>query len=93
MHLSFMDEDTKIIASTNYHAKTLILLNCLTKLLICRDAYWKIAGEEMGLGKPWKPNWTNNDEFKFVIGVCENKITKNYSKIAQYVLAFPTEEM
>ena len=25
-------------------------------LIRCRDAYWKIAGEEMGLGKPWKPS-------------------------------------
>ena len=24
----------------------------------CRDAYWKIAGEEMGLGKPWKPDYS-----------------------------------
>ena len=52
MHLSFMDKDAKIIASTNYHIKTLIELNCLTKLRICRDAYWKIAGD-------WRP------EFRF----------------------------
>lgn len=26
------------------------LLNAFQKLLMCRDAYWKIAGEEMGLG-------------------------------------------
>lgn len=31
-------------------------LNTLGKLIICRNAYWKIAGEEMRLGKPWKPN-------------------------------------
>ena len=24
-------------------------------LLLYRDAYWKIAGEKMGLGKPWEP--------------------------------------
>ena len=62
-------------------------------LYICRDAYWKIAGKEMGLGKPWEPNWTNTDDYKFVIGVFENKIIKSYNRIAQYVLAFPTEEM
>ena len=28
------------------------ILQSLQKLLVCRDAYWKIAGEEMGLGKP-----------------------------------------
>lgn len=31
-------------------------LNILGKLLICRNAYWKIIGEQMGLGKPWKPD-------------------------------------
>lgn len=34
------------------------LLNNFQKLLICRDTYWKIYGEEMGLGKPWKPDWS-----------------------------------
>ena len=32
-------------------------VNVLTKLLICRNAYWEIAGKELGLGKPWKPDW------------------------------------
>ena len=27
-------------------------LNAFQKLLMCRDAYWKIAGEQMGLDKP-----------------------------------------
>ena len=29
------------------------------ELLIARDAYWKIAGEEMGLGKPWEHDFAN----------------------------------
>lgn len=62
-------------------------------LLLCRDAYWKIAGEEIGLGKPWKPDWTNNNEVKFIIGVSENEIIKCCSGIAQYIFAFPTKEM
>ena len=62
-------------------------------LLLYRDAYWKIAGEEKGLGKPWEPDWTNNNEVKFIIGVSENEIIKCYNGIAQYILAFPTEEM
>ena len=32
------------------------LLTSLQKLIICRDAYWKLYGEEMGLGKPWGPD-------------------------------------
>ena len=34
--------------------RILNILDDLRRLLICRDAYWKIAGEEMGLGKPWE---------------------------------------
>ena len=69
------------------------LLNVFEKLLVCRDAYWEIAGEEMCLDKPWEPDWENYNDFKFVIGVNENKIIKCYNTIAQFVLAFPTEEM
>ena len=94
MHLGFMDEDTKIIASTNYHIKTLILLNCLTKLRICRDAYWKIAGEEMGLDKPWEPDYTNTGEKKFSIWVDfgEIKLGGPFTT-TQMVLSFPTAKM
>lgn len=69
------------------------ILESLQKLLVCRDVYWKIAGEEVGLGKPWEPDWTNNNEVKFIIGVSENEFIKGYNGIAQYILAFPTEEM
>ena len=40
------------------------LFEDLQQLLICRDAYWKIAGEEMGLGKPWEPDWNDNKQDK-----------------------------
>ena len=39
---------------TGYDAE---LIENLQTLKICRDAYWKIAGEQMGLGKPWEPDW------------------------------------
>ena len=29
------------------------------ELINARNAYWKLHGEEMGLGKPWEPNWTS----------------------------------
>lgn len=69
------------------------LLNSFRKLLICRDAYWKIAGEEMGLGKPWKPDWTKADERKYCIVNTEGNITKWVQKTTNKILAFPTEEM
>lgn len=39
-----------------WHGYRSVQLKIFQKLLICRDVYWKIAGEEMGLGKPWEPD-------------------------------------
>lgn len=72
-------------------------INILTKLLICRDAYWKIAGEKMGLNEPWEPDWDNGLQKKYaiypnltdyVLG-SKNKIYVGNTRI----LVFPTEEM
>ena len=66
------------------------LLGKFQRLLICRDAYWKIAGEEMGLGKSWEP--IDNKVFGII---------RQHGKIQNYndfvggstILEFPTEEM
>lgn len=68
-------------------------LESLRKLIICCDAYWKIAGDQMGLGKPWKPNWTNPSERKYCIVNTEGNITKWVQKTTNKIFAFPTEEM
>ena len=65
----------------------------LFKLLICRDAYWKIAGEEMGLGKPWKPDFDNDNEYKYGIFRLRNIIYKDATCINPRLLVFPTIEM
>lgn len=62
------------------------------ELLIARDAYWKIAGEQMGLGKPWEPDW-NWREYKFCIGTIYDEIEKFHAGSQNCMLAFPTEEM
>ena len=68
------------------------LLHKFNELLICRDAYWKIAGDEMGLGKPWEPDWKSNDA-KFIIQTYDNEV-ECWSVVATHrILAFPTEEM
>lgn len=41
--------------TTAYEKDVLDEFTYLWELKICRDAYWKIAGEQMGLGKPWEP--------------------------------------
>lgn len=69
------------------------LLSVFVKLLICQDAYWKIAGEQMGLGKPWEPDWNNDDTLKYCIIVERGFISKQNFRNIQFTLAFPTEEM
>ena len=68
------------------------LLSLFQQLLICRDAYWKIAGDEMELGKPWKPDWKDSN-FKY----CLKKMGDNIERLSEMtiscILTFPTEEM
>ena len=67
------------------------LLEDLQELLICRDAYWKLYGEEMGLGKPWK-----NGRCEVVYGIC-----RDYDDIVKqddywggaHIFEFPIREM
>ena len=71
------------------------VLQSLQKLLICRDAYWKIAGEEMGLGKDlsWVPDWMCVDRLYAILYryhyICKAEVNGGTSCI----LAFPTIEM
>lgn len=60
----------------------------LNRLLICRAAYWTMAGEEMGLQGPWEPDW--NDEKQDKYGLFE-ELKNTIINPASFV--FPTEEM
>ena len=55
------------------------------RLIVCRDAYWKVAGN-------WKPDFTNYEE-KFVIAYCYGKVYDTVSTNYNRVLVFPTEAM
>ena len=71
------------------------LLRSLQKLLICRDAYWKIAGEEIGLDKPWEPDW-DDDEWPdmYYISWSGKYLDKEKGyPCCNMILIFPTEEM
>jgi hypothetical protein len=61
------------------------------KLLICRDAYWKIAGEQMGLGKPWTQDY--NDRCFIIVNYKGNIHAYEYHGSDNVILAFPTAEM
>ena len=68
------------------------LLTSLQKLFIYRDAYWKIAGEEMGLGKPWEPSDSDYISGRFCIFVHKGNIICD-TPAQDCILTFPTEEM
>jgi hypothetical protein len=73
------------------------ILQSLQKLLVCRDAYWKIAGEEMGLGIPWKPDYDSGvDKFGIICldGVVQKSNPTTYwERHLNKILDFPTAEM
>lgn len=73
-----------------WHGYRSVQLKIFQKLLICRDAWWKIAGEKMGLGRPWEPGE------KKVFGIIRHhyKIQKLDEFVAgSTILEFPTAEM
>ena len=62
------------------------------KLKRCRNAYWKIAGEQMGLGKPWEPDWNDLNRKYFISLTCDGISLYDDFRNPQ-ILVFPTAEM
>lgn len=76
---------------SEYAYRNKSLYNAFDRLKICRDAYWKLYGEQMGLGKPWEPDCKNA-----VYGIFRSSgiiKTQDYFYGNTRVLEFPTEEM
>lgn len=70
------------------------LLCKLQVLILCRDAYWKIAGEEMGLGKPWELSIGTPIYYIYynrTVGTIKNDYADDIQ--GNIILAFPTKEM
>ena len=81
------------VETTDYELNLLNKFIFLWRLRVCRDAYWKIAGEEMGLGKPWKPDWKDNYQKKWIINFYQDEINLTNGPNVHFILAFPSEEM
>lgn len=91
------EECVKILgrsADVTYGYKKYVL-HTLQMLLVCRDAYWQIAGREMRLDDPWEPDYKNPDIDLYVIINSYNQVDK-----AKYgygfpvrIFTFPTEKM
>jgi hypothetical protein len=80
----------EIIRKNNYK---IALLESFQKLLICRDAYWMVYGEENGLGQPWEPDWR---EERYIIYRNQDDIIGGYRKagyVEHHIFEFPTKEM
>ena len=80
------------INNCTYAQNLLKKINKFQQLLICRDAYWKIAGEQMGLGKAWEPDWKDNND-KYFICYLQDALWMSNIKDCNRFLVFPTEEM
>lgn len=70
----------------------------LQKLLICRDAYWKLYGTRMCSKRFWEPDYDDGEDgnyfsTKFFIYCYRNKLNRGSAEMTQYTLAFPTEEI
>ena len=64
------------------------------KLILCRDAYWIIAGKQLGLNKPWSPNYDDDEAYYSQILKVKGKIvTPPYKQSIDTPFFFPTEKM
>lgn len=85
--------DYRSFNASNEQWKKLGLMNQFYQLLICRDAYWKLYGEEMGLGKPWEPDWR---EERYIIYRNQDIIIGGYREagyVEHHIFEFPTKEL
>lgn len=71
-------------------------MQTFAKLLICRDAYWKLYGEEIGLDKPWEPDWYGGSLYLFYYNPQKDEFVKTHYSLggsANSAFVFPTAEM
>lgn len=72
------------------------LMTKLSMLKVCRDAYWKIAGEELEMGEPWEPKLGNYIHYSINFYLYNDSFILHkgeYSSSDNRILVFPTEEM
>lgn len=81
-----LDEACNVINVKNHYAYRYSLLETLQRLLMFRDAWWKVADD-------WKPDWCDEHSIKYIIYICQDKINVSISIINSQLLAFPTAEM
>ena len=87
---------TKFDNEVSPDAPHIELFNNLYKIFICRNAYWKIAGEQLGLDKPWEPKFGKCVLFDITFYLYQDNFVLHkaeYRNSDNCILVFPTEEM
>lgn len=72
------------------------LMTKLSMIKVCRDAYWKIAGAEMRLGKPWEPKFGKYIHYNINFYLYKDSFVLHkgeYHSPDNRILVFPFEEM
>lgn len=87
--LGYDDRETYCICHTGANER---LFESLYSLKVCRDAYWAIAGDELGLNEPWEYDMSK-DEFASAIAYQYGSIQKCEVRYKNHFLTFPTQEM
>ena len=79
---------------TEYEENLIYKIGKLEHIKVCRDAYWKLYGEEMGLGKPWELSIGTPIYYIYynrTVGTIKNDYADDIQ--GNIILAFPTPEM
>ena len=70
------------------------LIQSFQRLIFYRNAYWKIAGKEMGLDKPWEPQFENCSIPHYCIFINHRgEVCNDCFYGSRCLLAFPSAEM
>lgn len=85
---TFRDVNGNFDNEINPYAPYINVVNEFFSLLICRDAYWKIAGEELGLDKPWKPVWDESEDL-YTIHTFNGEIRLSGTSHRNAIIVFP----
>ena len=94
MKLCLVDLDNT--QNIDFQNPYLFHLDCLFRLLMCRNAYWRIAGEEMGLDKSWEPKFGKYILYSIKFYLYQDSFVLHkgeYSSSDNCILVFPTEEI
>lgn len=90
------DERHINVYMTNIETLENKMFEAFIRLIRCRNAYWRIAGKELGLEKPWEPDWNDTSQIKHSIWFDNNGICIKSNRISyavQHILTFPTSEI